>query len=161
VAQQQHSSPIIGCTLCWQPRSMRLWVGAASAAAAAAAAAVLRDVRLGKQLNLQRTAQHLLLTNQWVALECKMIALARCGLLPAPPEGSCQHTSLPGQAIVRCCYLQQCPARWICSCQTVQCFMQRTLVTPVVQSTLHAQSTHFGHSECSVCAAAGSVLVLM
>jgi hypothetical protein len=49
----------------------------AAAAAAAAAAAVLRDVRLEKQLNLQRTAQHLLLTNQWAALESKIIALAR------------------------------------------------------------------------------------
>lgn len=41
------------------------------------AAAVLRDVRLSKQLNLLRTAQHLLLANQWVALEGKLLALAR------------------------------------------------------------------------------------
>jgi hypothetical protein len=50
---------------------------AAAAVAAAANVVVLRDVRLEKRLNLQRTAQHLLLTNQWAALESNMIALAR------------------------------------------------------------------------------------
>eukprot|EP00878_Enallax_costatus_P012651 GHUV01013214.1.p1 GENE.GHUV01013214.1~~GHUV01013214.1.p1 ORF type:complete len:740 (+),score=291.18 GHUV01013214.1:937-3156(+) len=38
---------------------------------------VLRDLRLAKELDLQRTAQLALLTQQWTALEQKMIALAR------------------------------------------------------------------------------------
>ncbi|WIA34385.1 hypothetical protein OEZ86_012721 [Tetradesmus obliquus] len=67
--------------------------------------AVLKDVRLEKQLNLQRTAQHLLLTNQWIALECKMIALARkragADVITAPAKGSTTQSKLAAQLEAR------------------------------------------------------------
>lgn len=37
----------------------------------------MKDLRLAKELDMQRTAQLALLTQQWTSLEQKMIALAR------------------------------------------------------------------------------------
>jgi len=48
-----------------------------------------RDMRLAKQLDVRRTVHNLLLTQQWTALEAKLLALARC-----PGTGAARHGTL-------------------------------------------------------------------
>ena len=41
--------------------------------------AALREARAKKNLDLMRTAHYLLLTQQWTAVEARVLAICRCG----------------------------------------------------------------------------------